>query len=94
VRFTHRILAMPVLTALLFALAFVVAFGNLRETSALLERLQSELFAAVSLTHQLEIDALRLRNDLDAAVAVRDPDQVDEAGAVADRFRANLELGL
>jgi PAS domain S-box-containing protein len=93
VRFTHRILAMPVLTALLFALAFVVAFGNLRETSALLERLQSELFAAVSLTHQLEIDALRLRNDLDAAVAVRDPEQVDDAAAVADRFRANVEQG-
>jgi len=92
-RFTYRIMAMPVLTALLFALAFVVAFGNLRETNALLERLQSELFAAVNLTHQLEIDALRLRNDLDAAVAVRDPDQVAEAGAIADRFRANVEQG-
>ncbi len=86
-------MAMPVLTAVLFAAAFLVAFANLRETTGLLQRLQSELFTAVDVTHRLELDALRLRSDLDAAVAVRDADQVTETGAIADRFRQNLERG-
>lgn len=92
-RFTHRIMALPVLTALVFVLVFGFAYTNLREGTRLIVRLQTELVEAVGLAHQLELDALRLRHDLDAAISVRDPEQVGETEAIADRIRANLDRG-
>lgn len=92
-RFTHRIMVLPLVTAVLFAVIFVIAFANLRETTRLMETLQSDLFAAVDLTHRLELDALRLRTELDAAISVRDAEAVAATERIANRFRSNLEIG-
>ncbi|MBD3222129.1 PAS domain S-box protein [bacterium] len=90
-QFTHRIMALPVLTAVVLAIVFGVAFMNVREGTDLIRRLQDELFAAVDLSRRLELDAVQLNHDLDAAISVRDVDLVHETEAVADRIRAGLD---
>ena len=92
-RFTHRILALPLLTAVAFAAIFVVAFLNLREGTSLLQRLQSDFFTAVNLSHGLQLEALRIRHGLDTAVSLSDPDLVTETDPMAARFRELLAAG-
>ena len=59
-RFTHRIMALPVLTAVVFVVVFVVAFANLREGTRVLRQVQSEYLAAVNLSHELQVEAMRI----------------------------------
>jgi PAS domain S-box-containing protein len=91
VRFTHRIMALPILTAVVLAVVFGMAFTNVREGIELIRRLQDELFTAVDLSRQLELDAAQLRNELDAAISLRDPDLVAETEMLAMRIRENLD---
>lgn len=90
-KFTYRIMALPVLTAVVLAVVFAVAFDNVREGTQLIQRLQDDLFTSVDLARKLELDALQLSHDLDAAISLRDVDLVAETEATADRIRAGLE---
>jgi len=93
VRFNHRILALPLLTAVVFVAIFALAFANLRDGTRLLQRLQSDFFTAVNLSHGLQLEALRIRHGLDTAVSLSDPDLVAETDRRADRFRELLAAG-
>jgi PAS domain S-box-containing protein len=93
VRFTYRILALPVLTAVVFVVVFAIAFANFREGNRLIQRLQSDFFTAVNLSHGLETESLRIGHTLDTAVSLSDPDLVAETDRMADRFRELLEAG-
>jgi len=93
VRFTTRIMALPVLTAVTFAVMFAIGFSNFRTTNQLVSRLQSEFFTAVNLSHGLETEAMRIRHGLDTAVSLSDAEMVEEIDRMADRFRELLEAG-
>ncbi len=92
-RFTHRIMALPILTAAVFLVVFVGAFANLREGTRLLQRLQAEYLAAVNLSNDLQIEAMQIRHGLDTAISLGDADLVRETEAMAARFRELLEAG-
>ncbi len=92
-RFTHRILALPLLAALVLAVIFAVAFLNLRESTNLLQRLQTDFFTAVNLSHGLQLESMRLRHGLDTAVSLSDPDLVAETDAHAEEFQRLLRQG-
>jgi PAS domain S-box-containing protein len=92
-RFSHRILALPLLTAVAFAAVFAIAFVNLRDSTSLLQRLQADFFTAVNLSHGLQLEALRIRHGLDTAVSLSDPDLALETDRMADRFRELIAAG-
>ncbi|MCP4571642.1 MAG: HAMP domain-containing protein [bacterium] len=89
-RFHHRILALPLLTALAFLLIYAMMNRATEEGSRIIERVQSEFFHALELSHGLQVDAMTIRHLLTNAVSSGNADDVDEAARFAGRVQVVL----
>jgi len=93
VKFTQRIMLMPLLSAVAFLVIFMVVFRSVQESSRLVRRLQIDFYASLELTHELEKTLASIRYALGEAVTVGDVDRLEETDALADRFRELVERG-
>jgi len=89
-KFTHKILLSPLLTALAFALLFGITLRANNRSSETITRIQNEFFHALDLSQELEVDLLTIRHLLTEAVTNGNEDLLEDAVQVADRFRNTI----
>jgi two-component system NtrC family sensor kinase len=89
-KFNHKILLMPLVTALAFLAIFVITQRAMTRNGETVDRIRNEFFHALELSHDLEKDLLTIRQLLTSAVTYADEDQVAEADTVATRFRQTV----
>jgi signal transduction histidine kinase len=90
-KFKHKILLSPLLTALAFALLFGITLRASNRSSQTITRIQDEFFHALELSHDLEVDLLTIRHLLTEAVTNGNEDLLEDAIEVADRFRTTID---
>jgi signal transduction histidine kinase len=86
-KFNHKILLMPLVTALAFALFYGFTQQASNRAGDTIVRIRDEFFHALELSHDLEKDLLTIRQLLTTAVTNADEDQVAAADTVAFHFR-------
>lgn len=89
-KFNHKILLLPLLTALAFLLIFGMLTRTTRESGRTIGRIQDEFFHALELSHGLQVDAMSIRHLLTNAVTTGNPDDVEEAARFAGRIQSAL----
>ena len=89
-KFNHKIILMPLVTALAFSLIFGLTQRATTRTDETVERIRDEFFHALELSHDLEKDLLDIRQLLTSAVTNADEDQVAVADTVANHFRQTV----
>ena len=90
-KFNHKIMLMPLVTALAFSLFFVLTQRATNKSAETIERIRDEFFHALELSHDLEKDLLTIRQLLTTAVTNADEDQVVTADSVAVHFRLTVD---
>lgn len=90
-KFNHKILLLPLLTILAFALIFVLLTVQTRQSAGVIARVQAEFFHALELSHALQVGVMSIRHDLTNAVTSGDTDALDEAARRAEAMRADLD---
>ena len=89
-KLNHKILLMPLVTALAFSLFFGLTQRATNKSAETIERIRDEFFHALELSHDLEKDLLTIRQLLTSAMTNADEDQVAAADAVASHFRLTV----
>jgi len=89
-KFSHKIMLLPGLTAVAFALLFAGLWTATKQSGVTIRRVQQEFFHALELSHGLETEALTIRHLLTEAVTTGNRDLVGEAESRAGDFRSAL----
>lgn len=90
-RFTHKILLSPLITAVAFMVIFAVTQRAVERGSEDIAKIQDVYFQASELSHSLHSDLLRIRYLLTAAASDNDEESLLQAIAGAAKFRATIE---
>jgi len=90
-RFTHKILLSPLITAVAFMVIFAVTQRAFERGSENIAKIQDVYFQASELSHSLHSDLLRIRYLLTAAASDNDEESLLQAIAGAAKFRATIE---
>jgi len=86
VRFQHRIMILPVLAAVAFLAILVLSRVGTTRGERLIERIETEYYAALEYSHNLEMLAVQLPYTLQGAMTAGDPDMIEEAALLRDEF--------
>ena len=92
-RLRNRILLLPLVTAVAFAVSLYVVAQASQENGRLIDRIQQESVPALTLSHQLQTVAIDLQRTLGEAAASRDGDQLSRTAELRDRFLELLAAG-
>ena len=92
-KFTHRILLMPILATVAFLLIFVIYLIGRSTEENLMTQVESNYFPALELSHTLERDMDQIQRNFQDAVAASDMDQLQDAKKVHDELKATLKKG-
>jgi len=87
VKFAHRIMTLPVLAAAAFLVVLVLSRFGVAEGERLIDRIETEFYAALEQSHRLEILAGQLPYTLQSAMTAGDPDMIVEAAGLRDEFQ-------
>ena len=85
-RFQHRIMILPVLAAVAFLAILVLSRVGTTRGERLIERIETEYYAALEYSHNLEMLAVQLPYTLQGAMTAGDPDMIEEAALLRDEF--------
>ncbi len=89
-KFTHKIMLIPLVTAVAFLVIFVVTQRAAERSSEVIGRIQDEFYYAAELSHALQIDLLTIRHLLTVAATNGNEDALQEAEEVSVRFHATV----
>jgi len=89
-KFNHKIMLSPLVTALAFTLLFVLTYRATNRSSETITRIQDEFFHSLELSHDLETNLLTIRHLLTEAVTNGNEDLIVEAEEAAAGFRATV----
>ena len=90
-RFQHRIMILPILAAVAFLAILVLSRVGTTRGEQLIERIETEFYAALEQSHRLEMLAVQLPYTLQGAMTAGDPDMIEEAALLRDEFLATVE---
>ena len=90
-KFTHRIMLSPLVTAVAFICIFLLTQRAAERSSETIARIQDEVFHATELSQELQIDLLTIRHLLTEAATNGNEDSAREADRIAARFRTTLD---
>jgi len=80
-------MTLPVLAAAAFLVILVLSRFGASEGERLIERIETEFYAALEQSHRLEILAVQLPYTLQSAMTAGDPDMIVEAAGLRDEFQ-------
>jgi len=89
-KFNHKIMLSPLVTAIAFVFIFVITQRGAERSSQTIARIQDEFFHATEVSHDLQIDLLTIRHLLTEAATNGNEDALLEAERVAGEFRATV----
>lgn len=89
-KFTHKIMLMPLLAALAFGVLFTLGWRGATQGEQLTRRIETEFYRQLELGHELELLAVRLPYTLQSAMTASDEDMITEAADQRDAFLATL----
>ncbi len=89
-KFTHKIMLSPLVTAVAFLVIFAVTQRSAERSARTIGRIQDEFFHATELSHSLQIELLTLSHMLTEAATNGNEDALVESEAVAERFQATV----
>ena len=92
-RFTHKILLSPLVTAVAFMVIFAMTQRAAERSSENIAKIQDVYFRATELSHSLHSDLLSIRYLLTAAASEDDEEALLQAISGAANFRATMERG-
>lgn len=92
-RFTHRILLMPILATIAFLLIFIIYLIGRATEENLMKQIESNYLPALELSHSLEKNMEHLQRNFQDAVAASDMDQLQEGKAIHDTLKSILKKG-
>ena len=90
-KFTHKIMLSPLVTALAFLVIFALTQRAAERSSDTIGRIQDEFYHATELSHELQIELLTLRHLLTEAATNGNEDALLEAEQVAASFSATVD---
>lgn len=90
-KFSQKIVLMPVLAAVGFLLVLVAAGSATLQNGRLMARIEEGYFPAVESSRDLEVALGELQRSLQDAVGAADPELLADADALAVTFRSDLE---
>jgi PAS domain S-box-containing protein len=93
VRFSHKVILMPVLAGGSFLGALLINEVTGRANARLIRAIQQEYLPALELRRGVESALLDVQRSLQDAVAAADPDGVQRADALAEELLARLRAG-
>ena len=85
-KFAHRIMTLPVLAAVAFVVILVLIRIGSIQSERLIDRIETEFYAALEQSHRLETLAVQLPFTLQSAMTAGDPEMIEEAAALRDEF--------
>jgi PAS domain S-box-containing protein len=85
-KFTHKILLMPLLTALVLAVMLWGVWYASRHSVRLIDRVEEEFTVYLTVSHDLETLLIQVPPALQSAMTAEDPDLVVEADVLRDRY--------
>ena len=86
-RFTHKIMSMPLLAAMAFVVIYGISYYQAERNAELADRIELKAFPAVRLSHQLESLTQRIRHIFQTSIVLQDSDMLFEA----DKLRTRQE---
>ncbi len=89
-KFTHKIMLSPLVTALAFLLIFAMTQRAAERSSETIGRIQDEFYHASELSHKLQIELLTLRHLLTEAATNSNEDALIEAETAAAAFHETI----
>ncbi|TAK10316.1 MAG: methyl-accepting chemotaxis protein [Candidatus Manganitrophaceae bacterium] len=92
-RFTHRILLMPILATVAFLLIFIIYLIGRSTEAHLMLQVESNYFPALELSHALERDMDHIQRNFQDAVAASDMEQLQEGKTLHDALKSTLKKG-
>mgnify|MGYP003967853219 CR=1 FL=1 len=92
-RFTHKIMLMPLMAAFAFIVILIVTSMSIQKSQDLIEQIESEYFQALELGHDLEKLAIQIRHTLNTAIVIDDEDMTIEADTMSTNFKSLIERG-
>jgi len=89
-KFTHKIMLMPLLAAAAFGVLFTLGWRGTTQGERLSQRIETEFYRQLELAHELELLAVRLPYTLQSAMTAGDEDLIAEAADQRDAFLATV----
>jgi PAS domain S-box-containing protein len=90
-KFTHKIMLMPLLTAMAFIVFFVIYNFQATENTKLSDRIEQVSFPAVRIGHDLETSTMKIRHVLQNSISLQDPDMIVDADEIHKTALALLD---
>jgi len=90
-KFTHKIMLSPLVTAVAFLVLFGLTQRAAERSSDVIGRIQDEFYHATELSHDLQIELLTIRHLLTEAATNGNEDAIEEAMNGAHRFHATVD---
>ena len=90
-KFTHKIMLSPLVTAVAFLFIFALTQRAAERSSDTIGRIQDEFYRATELSHDLQIDLLTIRHLLTEAATNGNEDAMVEAEQVAEHFHDTVD---
>lgn len=90
-KFTHKIMLTPLLAALAFGAVFWLGWRGTTASERLTDRIRDQFYVMVEHGQELELLAERIPATLQSAMTAADPEMIDEAALLRDRFHEVLD---
>src|SRR5579884_2009463 len=92
-KFTHRILLMPILATIAFLLIFIIYLLGRAAEENMMDQVEHNYFPALELGHTLEKDMDHIQRAFQDAVAASDSDQLQDAKKLHDDLKSTIKKG-